>query len=478
MAIDMTQIRSQIAADIGQKYEKYAKISEAIWDYAETGLKEYKSSKLLADTLEEAGFSVHFGVSGMDTAFIAEFGSGKPVVCYVAEYDALPNLSQKRGVAEKCPIEPGTPGHGCGHNLMGTAIVAAAIEAKKIVQQEAIPCTIRVVGTPAEETIGAKAFMVRDGVFADVDFCLGYHSSYFNAVENFGMVAAKSVIFKFTGKSAHAGAAPHLGRSALDACELMNVGVNYLREHVKPTVRMHWCYINDGGRAANVVPAYASIRYILRAQDSIDLHDVSDRVNDIAKGAALMTGTSVETEPELAISNFVVNEEIGRICAEAMQDTERLVFDQEDYAMAAAFRKTFTDNDIDAGMLRVNFCYPGREDLREELLITEAAPFTKCSGMIGGGSDLSDISWVVPTAHFWTTTYANGTPGHSWQQAAQTSTPIAHKGMIYAAKVMALSAIKILNTPGAIEKAKEELLKKTGGNYKSLLSPEQVPVAR
>ena len=478
MAIDLQNARDTICASIDRIREKYISISDAIWGYAETGLRELKSSRLLANTLSEAGFCVQFGVSGMETAFRAEYGSGKPVLCYVAEYDALPGLSQKASVPVKEPLEVGKPGHGCGHNLMGTAIVAAAIAVKEYMESHNISCTILVIGTPAEETIGSKAYMVRDGVFEDVDVCFGYHSSSFNAVETFGMVAAKSAIYSFTGKSAHAGAAPHLGRSALDACELMNVGVNYLREHVKPEVRMHWCYINDGGRAANVVPPFASLKYILRAKNNPDLQDVCERVDNIARGAALMTGTTMERETELGISNFIVNEALGRVCAEAMAAVGEPDFDDADFEMAQKFYDTFTEDDKDAGMLRINFSYPNGESLRNKVLLREVAPYTPSDGMIGGGSDLSDVSWVVPTAHFWTATYANGTPGHSWQQCAQVASPIGHKGMIFAAKAMALSAISVLAQPEIIEEAKDELQERTGGKYQSLLSPEQKPTLR
>lgn len=478
MAIDLENVCSKICSSVEDKREKYIEISNCIWGYAETGLKEYKSSKLLATQLEEAGFSVEFGTSGMDTAFTAVYGSGKPVVCYVAEYDALPGLSQVAGKSEREPVEAGMPGHGCGHCVMGTAVIAAAIALKEYMLENNVNFTLRVIGTPAEESAGAKTYMVRDGVFDDVDFCLGYHSSSFNAVETFGMSAVKSVIYNFNGKTAHAGAAPHLGRSAVDACELMNVGVNYLREHVKPEVRMHWCYLNDGGRAANVVPAFASMRYLIRAKNALDLHDVCKRVDKVAQGAALMTETTMSSETELGMSNFVVNEALGRICSKAMAMVGGPDFDEEDYKIAQRFYDTFTEDDKDAGMLRINFSYPNGEDYRGQCLIKDVAPYTPSDGLIGGGSDLGDISWVVPTVHFWTATYANGTPGYSWQQTAQVATSLGHKGLLFAAKSMALSAIMILDTPNIIDEAKAELLKRTGGKYIPLIDATQKPCLR
>lgn len=476
MVINLELACDLVCSEIEKKRDQYIDISNKIWDYAETGLKEVKSSKLLADALQEAGFDITFGTDGFPTAFTATFGSGRPVLAYVAEYDALFSLSQKAGIPKREPRISGAPGHGCGHNLMGTAVIAAAIEVKNYMESHHMPGTIRVIGTPAEETVGTKAYMVRDGVFEDVDACFGYHSSSFNAVETFGMMACKSIIFSFTGKSAHAGAAPHLGRSALDACELMNVGVNYLREHVKQEVRMHWCYENAGGKSANVVPPFASIKYILRARDSIDLKDVCDRVINISAGAALMTGTTCEIRTELGISNYVVNETLGKFCSKVMALVGGPHFDEEDYALAEQFYQTFTEDDKDAGMLRINFSYPDGEKYRNARLLEDVAPFTPCNGMIGGGSDLGDISWVVPTVHFWTATYANGTPGHSWQQTAQVATPIAYKGMLFAAKTLALSGLALLDSPELLEKAKEELEAKTGGRYISLLEPDQRPI--
>lgn len=476
MAIDLELACDLVCSEIEKKRDCYIDISNKIWDYAETGLKEVKSSKLLADTLQKAGFDITFGTDGFPTAFTATFGSGQPVLAYVAEYDALFSLSQKAGIPRREPRIPGDPGHGCGHNLMGTAVIAAAIEVKNYMECHHMPGTIRVVGTPAEETVGTKAYMVRDGVFEDVDACLGYHSSSFNAVETFGMMACKAIIFSFTGRAAHAGAAPHLGRSALDACELMNVGVNYLREHVKQEVRMHWCYENAGGKSANVVPPFASIKYILRARDSVDLKDVCDRVINISAGAALMTGTTCEIKTELGISNYVVNETLGRLCSKVMALVGGPHFDEKDYALAEKFYQTFTEDDRDAGMLRINFSYPDGEKYRNVRLLEDVAPFTPCNGMIGGGSDLGDISWVVPTVHFWTTTYANGTPGHSWQQTAQVATPIAYKGMLFAAKTLALSGLVLLDSPELLEKAKAELKAKTGDKYISLLEPHQRPI--
>lgn len=475
MPLNIENARCAIRDYINAEKMEYIAISDAIWNYAETGLQETKSSRLLASKLEEGGFHVEFGTGGMPTAFTATYGHGHPVIVLVAEYDALFALSQKKGVAKRDPIEEGRNGHGCGHNCMGTSIIAAALAAKSYLEKENIPGTIRVIGTPAEETIGSKTYMVRDGIFDDVDACIGYHSAAYNAIQSYHCIAGKTVRYHFTGKAAHAGAAPHLGRSALDACELMNVGVNYLREHVKTDVRMHYCYDDAGGKSPNVVPASACLRYNLRATTAEDLNDVTDRVRDIANGAALMTGTVCNIETIMAVSDLVINKVLGEICTEAMMLMGEPDFDDEDEMIAQKFFDTLSDTEKDAGLLRIKFSYPDGEKFRGIPLIREVAPFVPNDGCITGGTDLGDVSHVVPTAHFLTTTYANGTPGHSWQQTAQTATSIAHKGLIFAAKSMALAILMLLDSPEKVEAAKKELFETTGGKYRSPLPPDQKP---
>ena len=456
----------------------FIQTSNKIWEYAELGLREYKSSKLLACILGENGFRVSFGVSGMDTAFNAVYGSGHPVITMVAEYDALPGLSQKAGCTEYEPLVQGGAGHGCGHNVMGTSIIAAAAAAKAYMEQQSISGTLQVIGTPAEETVGAKAYMARDGVFADSDVCIGIHSAWFNAIQSYGMPACKTVRFHFYGKAAHAGTSPHLGRSALDACELMNVGVNYLREHVPPSTRMSYCYENAGPAADNVVPDYACVRYGLRAETSGELRNVYERVVQVAKGAAMMTGTECTAEPVMGISDFVSNDTLGAFCADIMRQLGGPEFDIEDEALAEKFFAMTSGAGRDASAEHMALCYPDAAHLRDKALISEVAPYMKKAGSIGGGSDICDITHVVPTAHFLIAMQANATPGHSWQQTAQGATSIAHKGMLFAAKAMAVSAIALLQAPAAVTAAKEELKRKTGGIYISPLEPEQIPKAQ
>ncbi len=465
----------EIAQDIDTNREQYIKINDAVWEYAEPGLQEYRSSKLLADTLSDSGFDVSFGVSGMETAFRAIYGESAPVITFVAEYDALPGLSQKAGCTEHSPLEEGAYGHGCGHNIMGTCIIAAAIAAKEYMEKHSIKGTLQVIGTPAEETAGAKAYMVRDGVFSDTDICIGIHSAWFNAVQSYGMPACRTVRFHFKGKASHAGTAPHLGRSALDACELTNIGVNYLREHVLPSTRMSYCYENAGPQADNVVPDYACLRYGLRAETSEALRNVYDRVIKVAKGAAMMTETRCDIEPLMGMSEFISNDTLGEFCSQVMKKTGEPDFDHNDDALATRYFNMVTEEGKDASVRHMDLCYGNAAHLRNQALIREVASYRPKSGSIMGGSDICDISHVVPTAHFLITMQANATPGHSWQQTAQGSTSIAHKGLLFGAKAMAASAVLLFQRPEIITVAKEELLKKTGGKYTSPLEPEQKP---
>lgn len=472
----MAEACEQIRQTIDANAARYAAVADRIWEYAELGLKEHRSAGLLTEELKAAGFRVTAGLSGMETAFLAEYGEGRPVIAMAAEYDALPGLGQEAACPAQRSPAAGAPGHGCGHNVMGTAILAAAIGLKAYMETHALSGTLRVIGTPAEETLGAKAFLVRDGLFSDVDACIGVHSAWFNAVQNYGMVACRTIRFRFEGKAAHAGTAPHLGRSALDACELMNVGVNYLREHVRPSVRMSYCYEDAGGLADNVVPAHACVRYGLRAESAKELLEVSERVTDIARGAALMTGTRLSIEPVMAMADFVRNDTLGRACAEAMAMAGGPDFDEADEALARKFFDLATPGEVEASIQQLCLCDPEGECFSETPLVRDVAPYRPTKGFIGGGSDIGDVTYVTPTAHFLIATCAVGTPYHSWRMTAQSGSSIAHKGMLFGAKAMALAGVRMLRDPALLAEAREELLRKTGGKQVSLLRPDQRPV--
>ncbi|MFX0065755.1 MAG: M20 family metallopeptidase [Candidatus Hermodarchaeota archaeon] len=443
--------------------EKFIKISDKIWSYAEIGLLEEKSSKFLADTLEEAKFKVEREVADMPTAFIASYGTGKPVIAILGEFDALPGLSQ---VAEpvKKPMKEGAPGHGCGHNLFGAACLAACMAVKKVIETGEVKGTIRFYGCPAEENADAKGWMVRAGLFDDVDISLTWHPADLNSIIAFNFQAIYSVLFKFHGRSAHAAGDPFNGRSALDAVELMNVGCNYLREHITPDARIHYV-ITNGGEAPNVVPAEAEVWYFIRAPLLDQMKEIYPRVVKVAKGAALMTETEVEIDFLGGSANLLPNITLEELLFEKMKKVGPPPFSEEDQEFAREIRKTFSQDYFD------NFLAWLPKDMREFVeqlrdvnLCNVTVPILGRGHTIGGSTDVGDVSWVTPTAQFTSACFTIGTPGHSWQSVAHAGMSIGHKGMLNAAKILALAAIELMQKPELREKARkefEEKIKKT-----------------
>ncbi|MFX1536080.1 MAG: M20 family metallopeptidase [Promethearchaeota archaeon] len=443
--------------------EKFIKISDKIWNYAEIGLFEEKSSKLLADTLEKAEFKIERGVADMPTAFIASYGTERPIIAILGEFDALPGLSQ---VAEpvKKPIKEGAPGHGCGHNLFGAACLAACMAVKELIDLGEVKGTIRFYGCPAEENADAKGWMVKAGLFNDVDISLTWHPSELNMITTVNFQAIYSVLFKFHGRSAHAAGDPFNGRSALDAVELMNVGSNYLREHIISDARIHYV-ITNGGEAPNVVPAEASVWYYIRAPRLDQVKEIYSRVIKVAKGAALMTETEVEIQFLGGSANLLPNITLEEVLFEKMKEVGSPPFSKGDQNFAQEIRKTFPQDYFDnlLEMLPQDM-REFVEQLRDVNLCNVTVPILGRGKVLGGSTDVGDVSWVTPTAQFTSACFTIGTPGHSWQSVAQAGMSIGHKGMLNAAKILALSAIELMQKPELIEKARkefEEKIKKT-----------------
>ena len=333
-----TDFRKEIGTTIDQRRDEYTKISDAIWGFAEPRFQEYESTKLQQEFLKARGFSVKADLAGEETAFIAEWGSGKPILAFLGEFDALSSLQQEADCTERRPIAGKTDGHGCGHHLLGTASVAAVDALKSYMEEKDLKGTIRYYGCPAEENAGGKAYLVRDGYFNDCDIAITWHPSTTNkTMGDDKFLANFRVFFTFHGISSHAAGAPELGRSALDACELMNVGVNYLREHVKSDARMHYAYLNDGGDAPNIVPAAATLLYAPRAPESAYVTELYDRVSDVAKGAALMTGTRVSCRTVSAYAELLSVPAMDALMMEAMQEAEKPEYTDDDYEYAARF---------------------------------------------------------------------------------------------------------------------------------------------
>jgi aminobenzoyl-glutamate utilization protein B len=447
-------------------------ISDKIWEFAELGLIEFKSSALLADELEKHGFRVERGIAGMPTAFIATWGEGETVVGIMGEYDALPGLSQKK-VPWKETYEPGKPGHGCGHNIHGTSGMAAAVAAKKTMEKHNKKGTIRFFGCPAEENFAGKVYMIRDGYFDDVSAVISHHPSTMNESSLLSSLAVNSIRFNFYGKASHAGASPEQGRSALDAVELMNIGVNYLREHVIQDARIHYV-IEKGGDQPNIVPPYARSWYYVRAPERDQMEFIYDWILEIAKAAAMMTRTEVKAEFIEGSYNVIPNRTISELIVKNMREIGLPKYSDEDLKFADEIAKTIS-SEMKIAQLKKSK-RPGWERLVDKL-IDDEVPDPWGEGEVSHGStDVADVSWQAPTVEFGTATWVLGTPAHSWQAVAQNGVGIGHKSLIFAAKVMAATAIDLLTNEDALNKAREEHKQRMGNKkYRSPIPPDHKP---
>ncbi len=449
---------------IDNNNELLIEVSDKIWDFAELGFVEFKSSKLLLDVLKDYGFTVEAGVADIPTAFVASYGSGKPIIGIMGEYDALPGLSQQV-VPFKKPIEEGAPGHGCGHNIHGTSGLGGALAAKSAFDKGDLKGTIRYFGCPAEEMLSGKAWMVKEGVFENVDACISHHPSVMNLAPVRSSNANNAVKFHFRGKSSHAAGSPEQGRSALDAVELMNMGVNFLREHIIQDARIHYV-IEEGGGQPNVVPDYASSWYLIRAPERDQLETIYERVLKIAKGAAMMTETDLEIQFIKGVYNKLPNKVLGDIITENMRKIRTPIYNTEEIDFAKKIAETVS-SDEKRNSLR-NSKRPKWEELLD-ILIDNTIPEDWTEGLTSHGStDVADVSWNTPTMEFNTATYVLGTPGHSWQNVALSGMSIGHKSLIFASKVIALTVLDLLTKSPLLEKTvKEFQLRKGDRHFKS-----------
>jgi aminobenzoyl-glutamate utilization protein B len=447
-------------------------ISDKVWGFAELGLIESKSSALLAEELEKHGFTVERGIAGMPTAFVATWGEGKPVIGIMGEYDALPGLSQKK-VPTQETLEPGKPGHGCGHNIHGTSGMAAAIAVKNAMEKNKIKGTIKFFGCPAEENFSGKVYMVRDGYFNDVDAVISHHPNTMNEASLISSLAVNSVKFHFYGRASHAGGSPEQGRSALDAVELMNTGVNYLREHVIQDARIHYI-IEKGGDQPNIVPPYARSWYYVRAPERDQMEFIYNWILDIAKGAAIMTRTELKTEFLEGSYNVIPNRTIAELIVKNMKEIGLPKYTDKDLKFAEEIAKTITP-EMKIAQLRKSK-RPRWERLVDKLTDDEV-PDPWGEGEVSHGStDVADVSWQAPTVEFGTATWVLGTPAHSWQAVAQSGVGIGHASLIFAAKVMAATAIDLLTNGDTLTKAKEEHKQRIGNKkYKSPIPSDNKP---
>lgn len=463
-----------IAHWIDQNEARLTELSDAVWRCAETALRENKSAAVLANALAAADFTVTRGAAGIPTAFTATFGSGKPVIGILGEYDALPGLSNVAEPVRKA-LTPGAPGHGCGHNLLGAAGAGAAIAVKAAIEAGELGGTVRFYGCPAEERDAGKVYMVREGLFADADIALTWHPGQVNGVNLASSLAIDTYIFRFCGRTAHAAGDPWNGRSALDAVELLNIGANYLREHIPSDARLHYV-ITDGGLAPNIVPDYAAARYTIRSPRRDQVEDISRRLRLAAEGAARITGTRCEAEYLYGLHNTLPNITVSEVLHRSFALAGAPLFDAADNAYAAELSRTFPGR----GMPRLRRFGAEGEKLQGKLLCDVVLPPYGEGTSQMGSTDVGNVSWVVPTGEFTTACSPIGTPGHSWQITAASGSAIGHKGMLTAAKVLGLAAAELMRRPELVAAARAELAEAAAEfPYKSPL-PEgkQPPIPR
>ena len=441
-------IKTQALQDLQARYADYRQVALSIWGFAEVGYKETKSSALLQKTLKDNGFTVQTGVADIPTAFVATYGSGKPVIGILAEFDALPGLAQQATTA-KTPIAGQDAGHGCGHNLFGTASVATGIELKKLLKEGKLKGTIKVYGCPAEEGGSGKVYMVRAGLFDGVDAVVHWHPSNQNRSMMASYIANTSAKFRFHGVASHAAASPERGRSALDGVEAMDHMVNMMREHVPQETRIHYV-ITGGGKAPNVVPDFAEVYYYVRHPNRDQVKDVFARVVKAAEGAALGTGTTMDYEIIGGTHELLLNETLARALQVNLDQVGGVTYTPQEMAIGK--------------QLQASFGYPAPP-------VENAAtiqPFGLSDG--GGSSDVGDVSYVVPTVGLTAATWIPGTPAHSWQAVACSGQEIGTKGMMVAAKTMTLTAIDLFSDEALLIKAKAEFKQDVGSYvYKPLL---------
>lgn len=463
---------------LNRRKEFLFSVSDAIWDHPETDYQEKESSAILIEALKQEGFQVQTGLGGIPTAFSGRFGSGSPVIAVLGEFDALSGMSQKPCAVCQEPLKEGGNGHGCGHNLLGTGSLAAAIAVKEYLKETKAPGTIIYFGCPAEEGGSGKAFMAREGVFDGVDCALSWHPNQFNSVWAFSSLANVRIHYSFKGVSAHAGACPHLGRSALDALELMNVGVQFLREHMIQEARIHYAITNTGGTAPNVVQAEAESVYLIRAPKSGQVQELYERVNQIAKGAAMMCGVEVKIEMEKACSNLLVNHTLEKVLYGNMKKVPLPEYTKEELDYARTLQETMPARPSLAERFETSMGERGRElgaEYDRRSIYNFILPYSPSEKPMPGSTDVGDVSWICPTSQIVAATCAGGTAEHTWQMTAQGKSSIAHKGLLYAGKVLALSAIELLEHPETVKAAKEEFERRKGDGYRPLLGKDVRP---
>ena len=454
-------------------------LSDAIWEVPELGFHETESAALQQQLLEKLGFTLEVGIGNIPTAFSASYGSGKPVIGILGEFDALAGLSQKADVAVQEPVVAGGNGHGCGHNLLGCGSIAGAYGVKEYLRTTGKSGTVIYYGCPAEEGGSAKAFMARDGIFDGLDAAFGWHPGTHNQVGCDSSTANYVIRYRFKGRSAHAAGAPHMGRSALDAVELMNVGIQFLREHVPSSVRIHYAITDTGGISPNVVQADAEVLYMIRAPKISTVQAVCKRVDKVARGAAMMTETEVDIRLEKGCSDLVIHQQLNDVLQANMEAIPLYQLTEEELAFAAQMREATGSTADPAAWIagRAGADAAAKLEGMPKVPVCQfVVPRIRGSIVVAASGDIGDVSYVCPTAEIYTATWAAGTAAHTWQATAQGKSGYAKKAMLFAGKVLAGAAIDLMNDPEKLEQAWQEHRQLTGNKPFESPIPKDLPL--
>lgn len=453
-------------------------LSDQIWELSELSMEEYRSAEYYCQLLEQEGFQVQRQLCGIPTAFSGQFGSGSPRIGILGEFDALSGLSQQAGSTQRQCVTEGGNGQGCGHNLLGAGAFGAALAIKKALEAGELQGTVIFYGCPGEEGCAGKTFMARDGMFRDLDAALTWHPGDTNEIKVGASAACIQVEYSFQGLAAHAANDPYNGRSALDAVELMHVGVQFLREHMPPNSSIHYSITDGGGVSPNVVQAGAKTIFMVRGETVRKAKALLKRVDNIAKGAALMTDTQVTARQLDGTASTVGNQVLEQVMYENLNQAPIPVYTEAERTYAHALRQTFqpelpgeltkTNPSVRSFVLRET--ENGQRDINDFIM-----PYVPCWNYSPGSTDVGDVSWLTPTAQFTTATWVSGSPGHSWQNVSIGRTSIAHKGMLQAAKILAGTAWDLMTNPALLAKAKEEFAVSAAEGYDCPIGPEVIP---
>ena len=477
----MTPEKQAALAVIEEKKDRIIHVADSVWEYAELSLQEFKSCALYCEVLEKEGFRVEKGICGIETAFAAGFGNGRPVIGILAEYDALSGLSQKAGSTEREELIRGGNGHGCGHHLLGAGALAAAIGIKAYLEQTGCPGTVVLYGCPGEEGGAAKAFMARDGLWRSLDAALTWHPDDVNEAATGSSNSCIQVQYHFRGTASHAAAAPEMGRSALDAVELMNIGVQFLREHMSDKARIHYAITDAGGCSANVVQPRASVLYMVRSNHVAEAVELQKRVDKIAEGAALMTETDFERKFIDGCADTVCNHVLEKVLYDNFEEIGVPTYTAEENAYADALAAGFDIRNYHPGIAakydaQAGNLVEGKQKEYGHAMNAFLAPLYRGEAFEPGSTDVGDVSWLTPTAQIHVAAWPNGCPGHSWQIVSSGRTEIGHKAALQAGKVLAAGAIDLFQNPHLLKEAREEFEKRTKEGFICPIPDDAMPV--